>query len=44
VFKDFLIFCGIGLTNAQLFEMSVNQYMQNQVDITTNVNSWSATI
>ena len=30
VFKNYLTFCGIGLTNAQLFEMSVQEYQRNQ--------------
>ncbi|CAH1783001.1 unnamed protein product [Owenia fusiformis] len=31
VFKNYLTFCGIGLTNAQLFEMSVLEYKRNQM-------------
>ena len=31
VFRNYLTFCGIGLTNAQLFEMSVQEYKRNQV-------------
>ncbi|KAL8579053.1 hypothetical protein ACOMHN_035992 [Nucella lapillus] len=30
LFRKYLIFCGIGLTNAQLFEMSVNEFKRNQ--------------
>ena len=32
LFKAYLGFCGIGLSNAQLFEMSVQEYKRNQVD------------
>ena len=31
MFQDYLTFCGIGLANAQLFEMSVQEYRRNQV-------------
>lgn len=31
VFENYLIFCGIGLTNAQLFEISVEEYRRNRV-------------
>ncbi|KAL8567859.1 hypothetical protein ACOMHN_058981 [Nucella lapillus] len=31
LFRKYLIFCGIGITNAQLFEMSVNEFKRNQV-------------
>ncbi|KAL5016395.1 hypothetical protein ScPMuIL_005984, partial [Solemya velum] len=31
VFKRYLIFCGLGITNAQLFEMSVQEYKRNQL-------------
>lgn len=31
VFKNYLTFCGIGITNAQLFEISVQEYKRNQV-------------
>ncbi|XP_070212342.1 cGMP-specific 3',5'-cyclic phosphodiesterase-like isoform X7 [Littorina saxatilis] len=31
LFRKYLIFCGIGLTNAQLFEMSVNEFKRNQL-------------
>ncbi|XP_054168648.1 cGMP-specific 3',5'-cyclic phosphodiesterase-like [Oppia nitens] len=31
VFKKYLTFCGIGLQNAQLFEMSVSEYKRNQL-------------
>ncbi|KAJ8317387.1 hypothetical protein KUTeg_005291 [Tegillarca granosa] len=31
VFKKYLIFCGIGITNAQLFELSVQEYRRNQM-------------
>lgn len=31
VFKRYLTFCGIGIQNAQLFEMSIQEYKRNQV-------------
>ncbi|KXJ28648.1 cGMP-specific 3',5'-cyclic phosphodiesterase [Exaiptasia diaphana] len=31
VFRNYLTFCGIGITNAQLFEISVQEYKRNQV-------------
>ncbi|XP_025093165.1 cGMP-specific 3',5'-cyclic phosphodiesterase-like isoform X5 [Pomacea canaliculata] len=31
VFRKYLIFCGIGITNAQLFEMSVNEFKRNKL-------------
>lgn len=31
VFRRYLTFCGIGIQNAQLFEMSVMEYRRNQV-------------
>ncbi|VDI73320.1 Hypothetical predicted protein [Mytilus galloprovincialis] len=31
LFEKYLTFCGIGLTNAQLFEMSVMEYKRNQM-------------
>lgn len=31
VFKNYLTFCGIGITNAQLFEISVQEYKRNQI-------------
>lgn len=31
VFRRYLIFCGIGIQNAQLFEMSVQEYRRNQI-------------
>nr|CFW94218.1 Eka-cGMP gated channel beta 1 protein [Euperipatoides kanangrensis]CFW94237.1 Eka-PDE alpha protein [Euperipatoides kanangrensis] len=31
VFRKYLIFCGIGIQNAQLFEMSVLEYRRNQM-------------
>ncbi|CAG2110617.1 unnamed protein product [Medioppia subpectinata] len=31
VFQKYLTFCGIGLQNAQLFEMSINEYKRNQL-------------
>ena len=31
VFQNYLTFCGIGLTNAQLFDASVQEYKRNQV-------------
>lgn len=33
VFQRYLTFCGIGLQNAQLFEVSVLEYKRNQVPI-----------
>ena len=33
VVKNYLTFCGIGITNAQLFELSVMEYRRNQVSI-----------
>ena len=32
VFQKYLTFCGIGIQNAQLFEMSVLEYKHNQVN------------
>ncbi|KAI4504702.1 hypothetical protein M0802_000252 [Mischocyttarus mexicanus] len=31
VFKRYLTFCGIGIQNAQLFELSVQEYRRNQI-------------
>lgn len=31
VFQRYLTFCGIGIQNAQLFEVSVLEYKRNQV-------------
>ncbi|XP_071828467.1 cGMP-specific 3',5'-cyclic phosphodiesterase-like isoform X3 [Apostichopus japonicus] len=31
VFRNYLTFCGIGIMNAQLFEMSVTEYKRNQM-------------
>ncbi|KAL4232240.1 hypothetical protein ACF0H5_009814 [Mactra antiquata] len=31
VFRKYLMFCGIGITNAQLFEMSVQEYKRNKL-------------
>ncbi|KAK7496315.1 hypothetical protein BaRGS_00012480 [Batillaria attramentaria] len=40
LFRKYLIFCGIGITNAQLFEMSVNEFKRNQgVSVGTLVDS-----
>lgn len=39
VFQRYLTFCGIGLQNAQLFEVSVLEYKRNQV-----IHSSSATL
>ncbi|KAF7277466.1 hypothetical protein GWI33_007189, partial [Rhynchophorus ferrugineus] len=33
VFQRYLTFCGIGIQNAQLFEVSVLEYKRNQVGI-----------
>ncbi|CAF0854401.1 unnamed protein product, partial [Didymodactylos carnosus] len=30
VFRNYLIFCGIGLSNAQLFELSIQEFKKNQ--------------
>ncbi|XP_064603088.1 cGMP-specific 3',5'-cyclic phosphodiesterase-like isoform X2 [Liolophura sinensis] len=34
VFSQYLTFCGIGITNAQLFEMSVQEFQRNQMLLT----------
>ena len=34
VFRKYLTFAGIGIQNAQLFELSVQEYKRNQVRIT----------
>lgn len=31
MFRRYLTFCGIGIQNAQLFEMSVQEYRRNQI-------------
>lgn len=31
VFRRYLTFCGIGIQNAQLFEMSVQEFQRNQI-------------
>ncbi len=31
VFERYLTFCGIGIQNAQLFEVSILEYKKNQV-------------
>lgn len=31
IFRRYLTFCGIGITNAQLFEMSIQEYRRNQI-------------
>lgn len=31
VFRRYLTFCGIGIQNAQLFEMSVQEFRRNQI-------------
>lgn len=31
VFRRYLTFCGIGIQNAQLFEMSIQEYRRNQI-------------
>ncbi|XP_046569896.1 cGMP-specific 3',5'-cyclic phosphodiesterase-like [Haliotis rubra] len=31
IFKQYLTFCGIGIMNAQLFEMSIKEYQRNQL-------------
>ena len=33
VFKRYLTFCGIGIQNAQLFEVSILEYKKNKVCI-----------
>lgn len=35
VFERYLTFCGIGIQNAQLFEVSVLEYRRNQVILQT---------
>ena len=37
VFQRYLTFCGIGLQNAQLFEVSILEYKKNQVDIPNTI-------
>lgn len=32
VFRNYLTFCGLGLSNAQLFELSIQEYKKNQVE------------
>ncbi|CAF1335202.1 unnamed protein product [Adineta steineri] len=32
VFRNYLTFCGLGLSNAQLFELSIQEYKKNQVN------------
>jgi hypothetical protein len=34
VFRNYLTFCGLGLSNAQLFELSIHEYKKNQVRLT----------
>lgn len=34
VFRRYLTFCGIGIQNAQLFEMSIQEYRRNQTLLT----------
>lgn len=34
VFQRYLTFCGIGIQNAQLFEVSILEYRRNQVNVT----------
>lgn len=31
IFRRYLTFCGIGIQNAQLFELSVQEYRRNQI-------------
>lgn len=31
IFRRYLTFCGIGIQNAQLFEMSIQEYRRNQI-------------
>lgn len=33
VFRKYLMFCGIGITNAQLFQLSMHEYRCNQVGL-----------
>jgi hypothetical protein len=33
VFKRYLTFCGIGIQNAQLFEVSILEYKKNQLEV-----------
>ena len=38
VFRKYLMFCGIGITNAQLFQLSMHEYRCNQVSVVATEN------
>ena len=40
VFRRYLTFCGIGLQNAQLFEVSILEYKKNKVRMCNNKGHW----
>lgn len=44
VFRKYLTFAGIGIQNAQLFELSVQEYKRNQVRRSHHDSSTHATI
>ena len=41
VFKRYLTFCGIGIQNAQLFEVSILEYKKNQVNCCPLISMYS---
>ena len=41
VFRRYLTFCGIGLQNAQLFEVSILEYKKNKVRMCNNKGQWN---
>eukprot|EP00794_Sanderia_malayensis_P005382 gene5382-6055_t len=43
VFRDYLTFCGIGITNAQLFEISVQEFKRNQALLSLARNIFETT-
>ena len=40
VFQRYLTFCGIGIQNAQLFEVSILEYKKNKVRIKSPILNW----
>ena len=44
VFQRYLTFCGIGIQNAQLFEVSILEYKKNKVDCSIVVLSSIVTL
>ena len=42
VFRRYLTFCGIGLQNAQLFEVSILEYKKNKVRTCNNKDQWKS--